>query len=285
MNIKVIHKTLLMLVILFCMLNPSTYAASLEDMDLPISFRVEMLPWQQVDKIIPNKSIFTIIDIDTGLQFKVQRRAGNKHADVQPLTRSDTKIMKKIYGGKWSWKRRAILILVDDQLLAASMHGMPHGAGALPNGFPGHFCIHFYGSTTHRTHHTDLWHKVMMLKASSKIDKYINNASPHELIEIFAISISSRDRDLLDLTLSNNKEGLEALHHSMKNIDYFVIKTMSLLPKNDIINSVSVKISVQADMYTENQQRTKKLMDFIIQRNSVTAPWKIDSVSLSKQLK
>ena len=57
--------------------------------------------------------------------------------------------MKTIYNGKWSWKRRAILIITHDQLLAASMHGMPHGAGALKNGFPGHFCVHFYGSTTH----------------------------------------------------------------------------------------------------------------------------------------
>ena len=43
-------------------------------------------------------------------------------------------------------KRRAIIVLIDEnQIIAASMYGrMPHGAGALQNGFPGHFCVHFF---------------------------------------------------------------------------------------------------------------------------------------------
>lgn len=61
--------------------------------------------------------------METGLQFQVQRRAGKNHADVQPLTKQDTAVMKQIYQGKWSWKRRAILVRKDDQFLAASMHG------------------------------------------------------------------------------------------------------------------------------------------------------------------
>ena len=55
-------------------------------------------------------------------------------------------MMKKIYHNQWSWKRRAIIVLIDHQMIAASMHGMPHGAGALQNDFPGHFCVHFSGS-------------------------------------------------------------------------------------------------------------------------------------------
>ncbi len=39
--------------------------------------------------------------------------------------------MKEIYGGKWSWKRRAIIVIHQDQWIAASMHGMPHGAGVM----------------------------------------------------------------------------------------------------------------------------------------------------------
>ena len=58
--------------------------------------------------------------------------------------------MKKIYNDQWSWKRRAIIVLVKDQMIATSMHGMPHGTGALQNDFPGHFCVYFFGSITHR---------------------------------------------------------------------------------------------------------------------------------------
>ena len=109
------YKTLTVIFILLCMINHSTYAVELEDEDTPISFKIEMLPWEDVNEIIPNKTKFTIIDVETGLKFRGQRRGGNQHADVQPLTREDTKIMKKIYNGQWSWKRRAVIVLVNDQ--------------------------------------------------------------------------------------------------------------------------------------------------------------------------
>ncbi len=79
--------------------------------DIKVYFRVlqakhfgELLPWEKVNELIPRYSTFSVTDIDTGLSFKAQRRAGNHHADVQPLTKKDTEIMKRIYEGKWSWK-------------------------------------------------------------------------------------------------------------------------------------------------------------------------------------
>ena len=101
----------------------------------------ELLPWEKVNEFIPRYSTFSVTDIDTGLSFKAQRRAGNHHADVQPLTKKDTEIMKRIYEGKWSWKRRAILVRHKNQVIAASLHGMPHGGDALVNGFPGTFAF------------------------------------------------------------------------------------------------------------------------------------------------
>ncbi|CAH0347111.1 hypothetical protein [Bacillus sp. CECT 9360] len=82
-----------------------TAAVNLEDEDGPISYKIEMLSWEKVNELLPNHSKFTIIDSETGLQFKVQRRAGKMHLDAQPLSRKVTAIMKKIYNGRWSWKR------------------------------------------------------------------------------------------------------------------------------------------------------------------------------------
>ena len=96
-----------------------------------VGIQIDMLPWEKVYGILPKYSKFTVLDVETGKMFKVQRRAGSRHADVQPLTSKDTKIMKEIYGGKWSWKRRAIIVIHQDQWIAASMHGMPHGAGCI----------------------------------------------------------------------------------------------------------------------------------------------------------
>src|SRR3954471_12861771 len=104
--------------------------------DAGVGIQIDMLPWEKVYGILPKYSKFTVLDVETGKMFKVQRRAGSRHADVQPLTSKDTKIMKEIYGGKWSWKRRAIIVIHKDQWIAGSMHGMPHGAGVLANNFP-----------------------------------------------------------------------------------------------------------------------------------------------------
>lgn len=90
---------------------------------------IQMTQWEEVNGILPRYSKFTVVDLETGLKFRVQRRAGSNHADVQPLTPKDTEIMKKIYNGKWSWKRRAIIVISEDGKIAASMHGMPHGGG------------------------------------------------------------------------------------------------------------------------------------------------------------
>jgi hypothetical protein len=112
-----------------------------------------------------------IIDIYTGASFYVQRREGSCHVDAQPLTAEDTAIMKKIYGGQWSWKRRGIIVEVRGSRIAASMHGMPHGGGKITdNNFPGHFCIHFLGSLIHGGG-MDILHHREILKAAGKLPK------------------------------------------------------------------------------------------------------------------
>jgi hypothetical protein len=129
----------------------------------------ELIPWEEAKELFPLMGYATVIDFNTRLSFRVQRRAGPDHADVQPLTREDKAIMKKIFGGVWSWNRRAIIVDTGSRRIAASMNGQPHGAGAIQdNNFPGHFCIHFYKSTTH-SHHLDPDHIRMVLRAAGKI--------------------------------------------------------------------------------------------------------------------
>ncbi|WP_010283533.1 hypothetical protein [Bacillus timonensis] len=254
-----------------------------DEKDSPLSFKVEMVPWDIVNEILPRKSFFTIIDVETGLQFRVQRRAGSRHADVQPLTIEDTKVMKKIYNGKWSWKRRAIIVKYGDQMIAASMHGMPHGAGALKNGFPGHFCVHFLGSTTHRSNEPDLAHKLMLLKAGGKLDEYVSNADPYHLIEIFATGVNQKDRKIIKLTFlpqSKNKK----LYKTLDQITIFSITNISYLPLSDLKGLLSMEIPVEVEIYREKQGRERKQLVFILVRNSMVDRWYIQQKELQKEL-
>ena len=147
-------------------------------LDLTASYRQEicmtygaLLVWEDVDKIFPMYATAKITDIYTGSTFTVQRREGSSHVDAQPLTAEDTAIMKNIYGGRWSWGRTGIIVGVRGYRIAASMHGMPHGGGKIDdNNFPGHFCIHFLGSTIHGGG-MDTQHHREILKAAGKLPR------------------------------------------------------------------------------------------------------------------
>lgn len=112
-----------------------------------------------IQKIFGKNVTATITDVKTGLQWKEVRKAGSKHADVQPKTSADTAKLKKAYGGNWSWARRPIWVTINGVTYAASMNGQPHGGSSINNNFPGHHCIHFTNSRTHGSDKVDANHQ------------------------------------------------------------------------------------------------------------------------------
>ncbi|WIF94214.1 peptidoglycan-binding domain-containing protein [Caminicella sporogenes] len=139
--------------------------------------------WKSVRKMLKrNKTVLTIQDFYTGLRFKVKVTAGTNHADVEPLTKNDTSIIKKIWGG-FSWKRRPVLVYINGRVIAASMTAMPHAgvegkpAGKMVsgrsggfgygynydfikgNGVSGHMDIHFKNSRRHKDNKIDPKHQ------------------------------------------------------------------------------------------------------------------------------
>lgn len=166
------------------------------------------LTWQEANELVPRFAILNVTDIETGLQFCVQRRAGHFHADVQPLTAGDTAVMKKIYAGRWSWKRRAVIVQTDDGVkIAASMNGMPHGQGAIKdNQFNGHFCIHFAGSKTHGSRKVDLAHQMMIWKAAGILDQQLKTLTAEKTIEVFVTALHQGDKTIATRMITSRQE-------------------------------------------------------------------------------
>ena len=246
--------------------------------DENVGIEIEMLSWEKVHEILPKYSKFTVLDVETGKKFKVQRRAGNRHADVQPLTSKDTKIMKEIYGGKWSWKRRAIIVIHRDRWVAASMHGVPHGAGALDNNFPGHFCIHFYGSTTHRTNYMDLSHKLMILKAAARLEEYIKPANPYEVIQVFFAGLKEQDPFILS-TVS-----LQPIKNkTIKKIEAINLERMPVLPAEDHLYDLSINIPVEINIVVKNEGGKTIKGSIELGRFSQMDSWKVDALQFFQQ--
>ncbi len=141
------------------------------DMQIPSRQRIgsfgEYLEWPYASMLFNVGAVATITDVATGLSFRVKRLGGGNHADAEPLTSQDTAIMRRIYGGSWSWRQRAIIVNVGGRQIAASMNGMPHSIQTIfNNNFNGHFCIHFLNSRTHNTNSVCPNHQAMVRRAA-----------------------------------------------------------------------------------------------------------------------
>jgi hypothetical protein len=241
----------------------------------------KMLEWTKVSKVIPRKAKCKVIDMETGLSFHVQRRAGGRHADVQPLTKEDTAIMKQIYNGSWSWKRKAILVQTGDQLLAASMHGMPHGGDGIPyNDFAGHFCIHFLGSTTHGSGNVDPEHQLMVRKAAGKLDEFFVGASPYEVADSFISALNLKERHIMKMCFTHAKHPL--LEHFLDNADKIMgIRITANTAESDPSNLMYLDIPLEVSIWREGQREEKITFSFQMRRVSEVGPWKIDFIEVA----
>ncbi|MBH1941129.1 peptidoglycan-binding protein [Mobilitalea sibirica] len=135
-----------------------------------------------------------VTDVDTGKSFWIKRTFGTNHADVEPLTKKDSRIIKDIWNG-WSWERRAVVVQVGGYTLAGALSAMPHaGVDSAPavnyvsrrsggygwgrnldavknNGADGVIDLHFKNSRTHGSNRKQASMQNMVEKAARYIEK------------------------------------------------------------------------------------------------------------------
>jgi hypothetical protein len=235
----------------------------------------ELLPWEQAKTVIPRKAKVKVIDLETGLSFNAQRRAGSSHADVQPLTKADTEIMKQIYNGRWSWQRRAILVESNGRVLAASMHGMPHGGDGIPNnGFRGHFCIHFLGSETHGKGNVDLGHQLMVAKASGTLDAFERQLDPYDVINAFFLANEYGDSQLLAELFPDARHAQAGMSHF--GAEDGTVRHQFVETEEALDELVAADIQVETCLIRGSKCADKTRSIFQMRRLSPVEPWRID---------
>lgn len=164
----------------------------------------EALDWEVVDPWIPKGGRVRVTDLDTGHSFWLARYGGELHADVEPYTARDTEVMRSIFG-VWTWRRRAMVVEVEGQRVAASLNGMPHGGGRIPgNAFDGHACLHFTGSLTHGSRRIDPAHRLMVLKAAGQLAQVLWQPDPRALAAAYLAFLVQQDLATLDLMTALN---------------------------------------------------------------------------------
>lgn len=162
--------------------------------EIPSNKKGDLNWFSTVRYVLKRGDVADIIDVDTGKTFQIKRSYGSNHADVEPLTKADTAVIKELWNG-WSWKRRAVVVQVDGYVIAGSLAAMPHAgkdsarAGAYVsgrsggygrgqnldavknNGANGVLDLHFKGSKTHGSNSVNKAHQSMVAKANKYIEK------------------------------------------------------------------------------------------------------------------
>ena len=153
----------------------------------------ELLDWfSEAQYVIPINADFKIVDLQTGKSFNARRTVGSGHADCEPLTASDTEIMKSIWGGSFNWNKRSVLVKYNGRTIAASAAGMLHagnegapggewtswrsdnyGAGTnydyvKGNNAHGHFDLHFYKSIGHSSGTESAAHQANVMRSAGQ---------------------------------------------------------------------------------------------------------------------
>lgn len=116
------------------------------------------------------------VDVATGAKWNIRYYGGSNHADIETLTTTDTNIMYRVFGYKWSWTNKRPVVIVFNQggikyHMAASLIGMPHGNDATHiagNGMAGHCCLYLYNAVGHSNPVTDPVSQQNVLRANGQ---------------------------------------------------------------------------------------------------------------------
>lgn len=243
------------------------------------------LPWSEVALVFPRYTVGVVEDLETGKSFAVERRGGTYHADVQPVTAKDSQVFREIFGGSGTWKRRAIIVEVGMQRIAASMNGMPHGSGKIQgNNFTGHFCIHFLGSKVHKSGKVDFAHQMMIWKAAGQPITPFQKASPREVVELVVTAINQDDGELAVLGIEPaESEDLWLINQSLlQQLPEIELRRISEIKEED---PNQVKYLVQVKLLNPGQQsKLEREGILVVKRSKGSERWLIEGKGLIELL-
>lgn len=104
-----------------------------------------------VSTAFPKGVTAVVTDFNTGTSYTVKRTGGENHAEVETLTKSDTKTflktLDKSSGKSFTWEKRPVTVEISGKTYAASIFGWPHGEDSIAdNDMTGAVCLYFTGS-------------------------------------------------------------------------------------------------------------------------------------------
>lgn len=230
-------------------------------------------PWEQVKQTFGRMEYATVIDLETGERFHVQRRAGSRHADVQPLTRTDTQTMKKFIrangagsAGRFSWRSTAF---ISPPRCTACLTVRGYRRKRLSRTL-----LHpLFGSSTHKRKEPDPSHSLMIQKASGSLAANLIGASAEELVGYFLTAL--HEQDIHSLRMTTDGFPLPDRLAQVASIR----KTEMVIP-SDEKGPLLLEVPVHLTYFTRNNDERKEKWTFVLHRPVPWDRWRVIAVEL-----
>lgn len=128
-----------------------------------------IVEWEKVrTMLIPGES-YTFIDCFTGKEFSLVFTGGVNHAEMEPRDEAQLAGFKAICGDEYNYLKRPVVVLINDNEIAASIQCWPHGEKVIAeSGMEGHVCLYFDGSISNVGKLPDVEHNETVHKAAGQ---------------------------------------------------------------------------------------------------------------------
>ena len=129
----------------------------------------EVQSWNAVKQKLNVNEEYTVIDCNTGKQFKLVFTGGENHAEAELASESELEAFNYICGSEYNFLKRPVVVMFGETAVAASIQCYPHGSDSVAdNGIEGHVCLFFEGSLSHVGSLPDVEHNANVFAAAGR---------------------------------------------------------------------------------------------------------------------
>lgn len=129
----------------------------------------ELVNWSEVKGMLALGTSYLVTDYNSGTSFYLVYTGGENHAEMECKDAFDSSVLRDVFGGEYSFFKRAVIISVNGRQIAASLQGYPHGSDEYgQNDMTGHVCMFFGGSLSHVGSLPDAEHQELVYKAAGR---------------------------------------------------------------------------------------------------------------------
>ena len=134
-----------------------------------LKIKGEVQSWNTVKQELNVNEEYTVIDCNTGKEFKLVFTGGEKHAEAETASEAELEAFNYICGSEYNFLKRPVVVMLGETAVAASIQCYPHGSDSVAdNGMEGHVCLFFEGSLSHVGSLPDVEHNANVFAAAGR---------------------------------------------------------------------------------------------------------------------